>query len=401
MCLIYEMSFMLFLLCWGIIATASDVCDLNSESCDKSSSTNRYKAQNTKWIVELEHIYHALNNYSPSNATDCSCYTDLIYNDLETWKDGITKELIDESNDRGVRYQIINHVLYREKECMFPFRCSGVEHFVLELLPDLLDMEFILNTRDWPQVPKHMKSLPVFSFSKTANFWDITYPAWTFWEGGPAIGLYPTGLGRWDLHRDSVSKAGEKWPWTKKKSMAFFRGSRTSSERDPLILLSRSEPHLVNAQYTKNQAWKSDADTLHAKPADEVSLEDHCQYKYLFNFRGVAASFRFKHLLLCKSLVFHVGDEWMEFFYQQLKPWVHYIPINAESNQEDIKHLLLFAQENEKEVKEIANRGFEFIWKHLRMEDISCYWKTLLQKYSELLKYKPVLNKSYVRIRAK
>lgn len=33
---------------------------------------------------------------------------------------------------------------------------------------------------------------------------------------------------------------------------------RTSSERDPLILLSRGEPDLVDAEYTKNQAWRSE-----------------------------------------------------------------------------------------------------------------------------------------------
>ena len=33
---------------------------------------------------------------------------------------------------------------------------------------------------------------------------------------------------------------------------------RTSSQRDPLVLLSRSKPELVNAAYTRNQAWKSD-----------------------------------------------------------------------------------------------------------------------------------------------
>jgi protein glucosyltransferase len=28
------------------------------------------------------------------------------------------------------------------------------------------------------------------------------YPAWTFWEGGPAVWpIYPTGLGRWDEQR--------------------------------------------------------------------------------------------------------------------------------------------------------------------------------------------------------
>lgn len=37
---------------------------------------------------------------------------------------------------------------------------------------------------------------------------------------------------------------------------SFF--GRTSPERDPLILLSREAPELVDAEYTKNQAWKSE-----------------------------------------------------------------------------------------------------------------------------------------------
>jgi len=53
-------------------------------------------------------------------------------------------------------------------------------------------------------------------------------------------------------------RSAEKWPWKQKYNKAYFRGSRTSDERDPLILLSRSDPDLVDAQYTKNQAWRSD-----------------------------------------------------------------------------------------------------------------------------------------------
>ena len=30
-------------------------------------------------------------------------------------------------------------------------------------------------------------------------------------------------------------------------------------------------------------------------------------------------------------------------------------------------------------------RGFEFIWNHLRMEDVLCYWKRLLTWYSKLV----------------
>jgi protein glucosyltransferase len=120
------------------------------------------------------------------------------------------------------------------------------------------------------------------------------------------------------------------------------------------VLLSRKQPKLVDAQYTKNQAWRSDADTLGAKPAEEVKLEDHCKFKYLFNFRGVAASFRFRHLFLCNSLVFHVGDEWLEFFYDALVPWVHYIPVRQDLA--DARELLEFAIENDEIASQIADR---------------------------------------------
>ena len=56
--------------------------------------------------------------------------------------------------------------------------------------------------------------------------------------------------------------AGDKIPWHEKDSKGFFRGSRTSKTRDPLVLLSRKKPDLVDAAYTKNQAWKSIEDTL-------------------------------------------------------------------------------------------------------------------------------------------
>ncbi len=56
------------------------------------------------------------------------------------------------------------------------------------------------------------------------------YPAWSFWSGGPAIRIEPKGLGRWDLKRESLQVASEEWPWERKRSMGFFRGSRSVQE---------------------------------------------------------------------------------------------------------------------------------------------------------------------------
>lgn len=121
------------------------------------------------------------------------------------------------------------------------------------------------------------------------------------------------------------------------------------------------------------------------------------ELRYLFNFRGVAASFRFKHLFLCDSVVFHVGNEWLEFFYDALKPWVHYIPVKQDLS--DARELIEFAQENDSVVREIARRGREFIKQHLRMEDVECYWRELITNYTKLLKFTPKLNKKYAQIK--
>ncbi|CAH0557986.1 unnamed protein product [Brassicogethes aeneus] len=385
-----------------LLGSANDSCIKNEKNNCSEKTVNKYaKDVNMKFKKYYSLIEEAKEGYKPCNATKCGCYTNVIKNDLTVFKkNGISERDIQNIQSKGTKYQIIDNKLFREKNCMFPSRCSGIEHFLLELIPTLPDMDLIINTRDWPQVPKQYGVFgPVFSFSKTSDYHDIMYPAWAFWEGGPAISLYPRGIGRWDSHRKMLGKLGNRTDWDDKVPKGFFRGSRTSSERDSLVYLSREKPDLVDAQYTKNQAWKSDADTLHMPPAAEVSFEDHCKYKYLFNFRGVAASFRLKHILLCKSVVFHVGNEWQEFFYDSLKPWIHYVPIETNASKEKIKEILEFIIENNDIAKEIAENGYNMIWDNLKLGDVSCYWRKLLRSYAKVLTYKPELDKNLIEIK--
>eukprot|EP00052_Salpingoeca_macrocollata_P015190 m.120611 g.120611 ORF g.120611 m.120611 type:complete len:382 (+) comp19592_c0_seq2:344-1489(+) len=332
---------------------------------------------------------------------DCGhdCYQGVLAGSLQPFAEGITKTQIEKAKPYGVLYQVIDHKLYRQSRCLFETRCEGIEHFITKTVQDLNNTEFVINVRDPPNISTYLKPpVPLWSFSRTAQFQDIMYPAWTFWAGGPAVmPIEPTGLGRWDIKRQLLATSARKWPWEKKQKKAFFRGSRTSSERDPLVLLSRRDPELADAQYTKNQAWKSDADTLGMPAAKEVKLDDHCEFAYLFNFRGVAASFRHKHLFLCNSLVFHVGEEWLEFYYPEMKPWVHYIPVKQDLS--DAEELLRFAKDNDDIAQSIAQRGHDFILNHLRMEDVQAYWLSLLQGYSRLLTYVPVKDDSLVEIK--
>lgn len=397
------------------LALSIETCSKNDGECVSSKTTlynegknnffykmsNEYKlnvmiSADNKYIGEIS---KALADFTPCNQTGCNCHANTITEDLKPFRAGISRDMVRSVADRGTKYQIIGHKLYRQKTCMFPSRCSGIEHFIKANLQHIPDLEMIVNCRDWPQINRHWGiGGPVFSFSKTAEYADIMYPTWSFWEGGPAISLYPTGLGRWDQHRERISSVANDFEWTTKSNLAFFRGSRTSAERDSLVLLSRANPDVADAKYTKNQAWKSSADTLNAEPAPEVYLEDHCRYKYLFNFRGVAASFRFKHLFLCRSLVFHVGEEWQEFFYPEMRPWVHYVPVKVDPSAEELHSLIEFFRRHDDLARQIADRGFQHIWDNLELKHVHCYWRRLLRRYAKLLRYDVVRDTDLIAI---
>lgn len=376
----------------------------SSIECRSEKTPNKYTEDSNsieKWARYRQLIQEASENVI--SCQGCECYSPLIQKDLDLFHQ-ISLEDVNKAQmvaKQAVRYQIIQGKVYRSPNCLFPMRCLGIDHFLKRLAPKLdKDIELMINTHDWPFIHKHFekKPLPLFSFSKTKDYYDISFPAWTFWAGGPAISLYPRGIGRWDLLRENLLKTAKNWSWEVKSDLAFFRGSRTSAERDNLILLSREKPDLIDAQYTKNQAWKSREDTLNAEPAEEVSFEDHCQFRYLFNYRGVAASFRFKHLFLCGSLVFHVGQDWIEFFYPAMVPWYHYIPVASDASKEDLTDLLQFARNHPDIAQQIARQGQEFVEQNLRMEDIECYWVRLLRLYSSKLAFIPSKNQDLISV---
>ena len=66
-----------------------------------------------------------------------------------------------------------------------------------QLAPKLeRDTEFVVNFHDWPHMserfrrPSGAAPMPLFSFSKTDDYADIFYPAWTFWDDKTALALF-------------------------------------------------------------------------------------------------------------------------------------------------------------------------------------------------------------------
>ncbi|PAA89809.1 hypothetical protein BOX15_Mlig032342g3, partial [Macrostomum lignano] len=347
--------------------------------------------------LELESAWSAYKR--PLDIASCSIYEQTLKSDLSIFAGGVHRKDIDEAvRLGGILYQIIDGKLYRNSsECRhFSARCSGVEHYLLRAAPRVSrNVEFVINVADYPLVPETpLRPAPVMSFSKSdGRHRDILYPTWSFSQGGPCLHpIYSNGIGDWNGTRQQLLAAAQAHPWSNKTDVAFFRGSRTSQERDAIVLLSLAKPELFDARYTKNQAYKSAADTLNLEPAPYVSLPEHCKYRYLINMRGVAASFRLRHILLCGSAVLHAVDKnsnWREFFYPAMRPWIHYVPLLP--NLRDAEDKLLFLRANPDWAKRLAAEGAHFIDKHLRDSDVACYWLRLLRRFSRLLSYDATL----------
>uniref|UniRef100_A0A674ED20 Glycosyl transferase CAP10 domain-containing protein n=1 Tax=Salmo trutta TaxID=8032 RepID=A0A674ED20_SALTR len=121
-----------------------------------------------RWQIYLEKITKATQQYKPCSPYNCSCHLSVLNDDLRPIREGVSEELMSDTLRRGVgtHYQIINGKLNRTA-CS---QCSGVEHFILQVIDKLPDVEMVVNVRDYPQVPGWVQPiLPVQSFSKVSS----------------------------------------------------------------------------------------------------------------------------------------------------------------------------------------------------------------------------------------
>ena len=62
-----------------------------------------------------------------------------------------------------------------------------------------------------------------------------------------------------------------------------------------------------------------------------VPIHEHLKYKYLISMDGASASWqRVPWILLSDSVLLMVESNSRDWFYDNLKPWVHFVPIRSD-----------------------------------------------------------------------
>lgn len=101
------------------------------------------------------------------------------------------------------------------------------------------------------------------------------------------------------------------------------------------------------------------------------------QYKYQLYMDGTVASYRMPYLLAGDSVVFKQESEYYQHFYNDLKPWVHYIPFKHDLS--DLVDKIKLAKINDESTKEIADNGKKYARENFHPQAIFCYHAVLFQ----------------------
>lgn len=273
-------------------------------------------------------------------------------------------------------YIIVKNQVYR--------RCYG-QHIGFKMFVDAIllsltrkvhlpDMELFVNLGDWPLMRKNEKEIyPIFSWCGSQDSMDIVMPTYELTESSLEC------MGRVSL--DMLSVQGNiDLPWQEKIPKAFWRGRDSSRERLKLVDIARSHPDLFNVSLT-NFFFFRDEEEKYGPKEKHISFFKFFDYKYQINLDGTVAAYRFPYLLAGDSLVFKQESMYYEFFYNDVKPWIHYVPFKQDLS--DLVDQIQWAIQHEDEAQKIVQRARQYAKNNLLPQHIFCYHAVLFNEWSK------------------
>lgn len=286
-----------------------------------------------------------------------------------------------------VKYSIRNNKVEAKRNFSERIKTASIIHKTLEELCkaySLPDMDFLVTMHD---VLYEEFDVPVFSMAKHRNNkTQILIPDYSALRGRYQV------LENRDITKYAV-------PWEEKSSRLFWRGSTTqhplpgtfpkdlddiqSYTRVKLCDLSLKNPETVDAKFTKFTQGGEKVPSLQRYRGDFVSYEDQLKFKYLMVIDGNSCSFSASGWRwFTNSLVIKDDSDLIQWYYNELKPGVHYISVRADL--EDLLEKVAWAKEHDSEAKAIAKEAREFAISHITKEQNMIYLLHALLEYSKL-----------------
>lgn len=312
-------------------------------------------------------------------------------------KSKITSEMIEHffRGDRIARYHLARftiqngHLSYSIDDQNIDsrqFRHTLAAIRKLNEITSLPDVDFVISIEDGYDRNPGFPHCPCLTFSKgrdVAPF--VLMPDFKALTGYPSL-------------REEILKAKQKYPWEQKNPKCFWRGASTggfltssnwtSYPRCQLVILSSQFPQIIDARFaTLVQCTPETAAFIKSQGllSARVAQGDHLKYKYLIDVDGNACTFeRLFWLLLSNSVTFKQNSSNIQWYYEGLEPYRHYIPVKTDLS--DLLHQIEWARQHDSEARAIADRAQEFVKNNLSIEDVYLYLYHLFNRYASLQK---------------
>jgi hypothetical protein len=251
-------------------------------------------------------------------------------------------------------------------------------------------------------------------FVYAVDFGDATYccrpdaPVLTL--AAPVLCNATIPIPTYDMIRQATLRAfrtrlyGTIYPWRIKRRVAVWRGSPTgppggdgrgdggrgdggysSNPRARLVAAALGRPDLFDAALTSagSEGWSDNA-TASGLVGRHIPMYLFQLYRAILDVDGMSWSGRFGSLLCMSSVVLKVEPAHVDYFYPELRPWVHYIPVRSDLSDLVAKAEHALADANSREVRRIVKNANDWCLRKFRVGAMA---DDLLRTWSEYVGY--------------
>lgn len=164
-------------------------------------------------------------------------------------------------------------------------------------------------------------------------------------------------------------------PFDERKPTLFWRGAASGlgftetgwreAPRGKLTLKAKelAQPEVLDAKFTKVEGWSPETIKLiHSEGvvSDYVDFFDFLKFKYLVDVDGICCAWiSLFRKLASQSVAVKIQSEYQQWYYDRLKPWVHYVPLR--SDLQDVTSVYEWLVMHPNECKRITKNANQLI----------------------------------------
>ena len=241
---------------------------------------------------------------------------------------------------------------------------------------------YLLHPNYFHRYADRLSSAPLTCLVQVGDSADAVLPSAGFCAEDPRVTLIPDltfwhERGYYDV-REEIRKSAI--PWRDRIPAAFWRGSSTGPgpiryETFPMLprfrlcalsLANRDGRQLLDARLSAivQNNLEEEADRLRELAqslgmlAPRVPPAEFARYRYQIDIDGNTNSWGLLPKLAMGSCILKVQSKYRQWYYRDLRPWEHYIPIRADLS--DLEDKILWCREHDDDARYIAETGKRF-----------------------------------------